>query len=89
MKTFDAIGGDGSILCSEVLQQHTILKPQETKIVVLGYNNGQVLVSQFYHKQANQNVLKYFTYKGKFDYRDAGVDYQRKVHTYRKNDSWS
>ena len=54
-KTFSAIGGVGSILYSEVLQPYTSLKPQGTKIVVLGYNNGQVLVSKLYHKQANQN----------------------------------
>ena len=53
--TFDAIGGDGSNLYSEVLLQYKTFKAQGTKIVVLGYNNGQTLVSKFYHEQVNQN----------------------------------
>ena len=49
------IGGDGSNLYSEVLLRYKILKLQGTKIVVLGYNNGQTLVSKFYYERVNQN----------------------------------
>ena len=55
IKTFDVIGGDGSNLYSEVLLRYKILKLQGTKIVVLGYNNGQTLVSKFYYERVNQN----------------------------------
>ena len=71
---------------SEVLQPYASLKPQGTKIVVLGYNNGQVLVIKFYHERANQNFLKCFTYKGEFEIKSKGVYYQRKVYIYKKND---
>ena len=69
-----------------MLEPYTSLKPQGTKIVVLGYNNGQVLVIKFYHERANQNFLKCFTYKGDFEIKSNGVYYQRKVYIYKKND---
>ena len=73
-----------------MLQPYTILKPQGTKIVVLGYNNGQVLVNKFYHERGNQNFVKYFTYKSEFEIKRKGVYDKRKVYIYiKKNDSQS
>ena len=56
-----------------MLQRYTILNPQGTKIVVLGYKYGQLLVSKFYHEQENEKNFKSFTYKGEFKLKGTRV----------------